>query len=110
MLGAAFWGGLSSAEALRAPETQEMPHEIVVMAPKDPDAALTVKMAAALREDSYIFADHVTITTENGVIHMRGMVSDLSSLFDILRLARRIAGQGRVVNEIEFVPVDFDGN
>ena len=39
-----------------------------------------------------------------------GMVRDLSDPFAILRLARRIAGEGRVVNEIEFVPIDDDGN
>jgi len=38
------------------------------------------------------------------------MVRDLSDPFAILRLARRIAGKGRVVNEIEFVPIDDDGN
>ena len=50
------------------------------------------------------------MTTENGVVRVRGVVSDLPDLFAILRLARRIAGKGRVVNEIEYVPVDDDGN
>jgi osmotically-inducible protein OsmY len=87
-----------------------MQREIVVTAARDADAALTAKMAKALDEDAYILADHVTVTTENGVMHLRGIVTDVSDLFAILRMARRVAGSGRVVNEIEFAPVDFDGD
>ena len=101
-LGVALWGGASGAE-----QTQR---EIVVTAARNSDEALTAKVAEALQNDAYIFADHVTVATEGGVVHVRGVVSDLSDLFAILRLARRIAGKGRVVNEIEFVPIDFDGD
>ncbi len=64
----------------------------------------------ALRQDRYIFGDHVTVITENGVVRLEGIVSDLSDLYRIVRLARRIAGKGRVVNRIEYVPTDDDGN
>ncbi len=67
-------------------------------------------LATALQQDPYIFSDHVTVTTENGVVRLEGMVRDLSDLYQILRLARRIAGKGRVVNRIEYVPTDDDGN
>jgi osmotically-inducible protein OsmY len=87
-----------------------MQREIVVTAARDADAALTAKVAAALQNDRYIFADHVAVTTENGVVHVRGIVTDVSDLFAILRLAHRIAGKGRVVNEIEFAPIDFDSD
>ena len=71
---------------------------------------MAAKVATALQQDPYIFSDHVTVTAENGVVRLEGMVRDLSDLYAMLRLARRIAGKGRVVNQIEFVPIDIDGN
>jgi len=71
---------------------------------------MTAKVTTALRQDPYIFSDHVTVRTENGVVRLEGIVRDLPDLFQILRLARRIAGKGRVVNAIEFVPADDDSN
>lgn len=50
------------------------------------------------------------MTAENGVVKVEGVVTEVSDLLAILRLARRIAGKGRVVDEIQFVPVDVDGN
>jgi osmotically-inducible protein OsmY len=98
------------AQAPSAPGNQEIPREIVVTAVRNADAALTAKVETALKENTYIFADHVTVTTEGGVVHLHGMVTDLDDLFAILRMAHRIAGSGRVVNEIEFAPIDFDGD
>jgi osmotically-inducible protein OsmY len=85
-------------------------HEIVVIADQQADAAMTVKVATALRDDPFLFSDHVNVTSENGVVRLEGIVRDLPDLLQILRLARRIAGKGRVVNKIDFVPTDVDGN
>jgi osmotically-inducible protein OsmY len=93
-----------------APSPQQMQHEIVVTASRESDAAMTTRVSTALAQDPYIFADHVTVTVVNGVVRVGGVVQDLAELFAILQVARRIAGKGRVVNEIDFVPVDFDGN
>ncbi len=109
-LGVALSAGLFSTVALGAPPSEQMQHEIVVTARRQSDAALTARVTAALEQDPYIFSDHVTVTSENGIVRVGGMVRDLSDLHAILRLARRLAGKGRVVNEIEFVQMDFDGN
>ena len=109
-LGVVFWGGMSSAQAPSATGVPEMHREIVVTATRNADAALTAKVEAALKEDTYIFSDHVTVSTENGVVHLRGVATDIDDLFAILSMARKIAGSRRVVNEIEFAPVDFDGD
>jgi osmotically-inducible protein OsmY len=71
---------------------------------------MTSRVAAAIQQNPYIYAEHVTVATENGVVRVGGRVRDLPELFAILRLARRIAGKARVVNEIEFLQVDQDGN
>ena len=83
--------------------------EIVVTA-KRLDEALAAKVEAALKQNPYIFSDHITVTAKNGVVTIRGVVNDLNDLLAILRIARRVAGKGRVVNEIEFQAVDDAGN
>jgi len=103
-------GSSLSGVALCAPPSEQIRDEIVVTANREADSAMTVKVTTALRQDPYIFSDHVLVTTENGVVRLEGIVRDLPDLFQILRLARRIAGKGRVVNTLEFVPADDDGN
>ena len=83
--------------------------EIVVTA-KRSDEAIAAKVETALKENPYIFSDHVTVTAKNGVVTVAGVVNDVNDLLAILRVARRAAGKGRVVNEIEFQAVDDAGN
>ncbi len=71
---------------------------------------MTAKVTTALRQDPYIFSDHVTVRTENGIVRLEGRVNDLVDLFQMLKLARRIAGKGRVVNAIDYVPTDDDSD
>lgn len=98
-----FVGNAASAEF------GELQPEIIVRA-RTANAALADKVSKALQQDPYIYADHVTVAVENGVVRVGGFVRDLSDLFAILRAARRIAGARRVVDEIEYIPVDDDGN
>ena len=107
-LGVAAFGTFSAA--LGAPPAGELQHEIVVTAQRQSDEALTTRVETALQQNPYIFSEHVTVTTENGIVRVGGVVRDMPELFAILRLARRIAGKGRVVNEIEFLQLDQDGN
>ena len=107
-LGVAAFGGVWSAPG--APPGPELQHEIVVTAPRQSDAALTARVTEAIEQNPYIYSEHVIVTAENGVVRVAGRVRDLPELFAILRLARRIAGNGRVLNEIEFLQVDQDGN
>ena len=113
MLGAASIGGLCSSIGLCGPPSDKIEKEIkeiVVTATRPEDAALAAKVTAGIQRIPYVFADHVTVTAENGVLRLGGVVQDLPDLYAILRLARRIAGTRRVVNEIEYQPNDFDGN
>lgn len=96
--------------AVCAPPPQAMQQEIVVTATRQSDAALTATINAAMQHDPYIFSDHVSVTTENGVVRITGVVRELSDLLAILQIARRSAGKGHVVDEIEYIPIDDDGN
>jgi len=50
------------------------------------------------------------VTVTNGVVRVGGLVrGEVSDLLAILRVARRVAGKARVVNEIEFQVVDDEG-
>ncbi len=82
----------------------------MVTADRKADMATTAKVTTALRQDPYIFSDHVSVSTENGIVRLEGRVNDLVDLFQILKLARRIAGKGRIVDAIEYVPVDDDSD
>jgi osmotically-inducible protein OsmY len=103
-------GGAIEVSFGAPPAATEMHREIVVTAERPSDAATTEQVMTALRQDPYIFDDHVTVITENGVVRLEGIVSDLGELYRIMRVARRIAGKRRVVNRIEYVPTDDDGN
>jgi osmotically-inducible protein OsmY len=82
----------------------------VVTGTRPADAAMAARVVTALQQSPYILADHVTVTVEGGRVRVGGVVQDLSDLYAILRVARRIAGTRRVVNEIDYQPVDDDGN
>ena len=56
-----------------------------------------------------MFADHVTISTRNGVVRVEGFVGDSGERFRILRLCRRIPGTRRVVDALEVMNNDPDG-
>ena len=102
---------LGAAPFVRAADPQKDTHEeVVITAGRQSDALMTAKVAMALKQDPFIFSDHVTVTTENGVVRLEGIVTDLVDLHRILRLARRIAGKGRVENRMEFIQQDRDGN
>jgi osmotically-inducible protein OsmY len=62
-----------------------------------------------LTNDPYIFAKHITVTTENGVVRVEGIVQDTGERLRILDLARKTPGARRVVIALELVDNDPDG-
>ena len=104
---AALAGPSATAQATATPSGHEASSpEVVVSATRLEDEALTAKVVQGLQEDPYIFAGHITVETENGVVRLQGIATDASDLHRTLRLARRIAGKRRVINEIELIAVD----
>jgi|SRR5215469_15250585 len=110
-LGVAALAAWPSAQA-QAPAVSRMEpttQEIIITAVREADAALTVKVLQVLQDDPYIFADHITVTTRNGVVRVEGIVGDTGERFRILRLCRRIPGTKRVVDALEMFNNDPDG-
>jgi hypothetical protein len=104
-------GAAGSAAAQDAPSKTEAPRMevVVVEASRVADEQITQQAEAALANDPWIFSDHVTVTTHNGVIRVEGIVQDTSEWFRILRLCRKIPGARRVVSELEMLHNDPDG-
>jgi BON domain-containing protein len=77
--------------------------EVVVTARQEADAALTARVLKVLQDDPYVFADHIEVVTENGIVRLQGIALDYGDLQRTLLLARRVAGRRRVVNQIEVI-------
>ena len=98
------------AQAPAAQVRDQVPRpEVVVIGTRLTDEAVTAQVVQALRADPYVFSDHMNVVTENGVVKLQGMAMDLWDLQRALRLARRLAGGRRVVNEMELMVGDDGG-
>jgi hypothetical protein len=111
VLGGAALAAWTLAPAQTPPGSshEEAPREeVTVSASRLSDAVLTAKVEQALHDDPYIFADHMNVVTENGVVRLQGIALDVNDLHQALALARRIAGRRHVVNEMELIPLGAD--
>jgi osmotically-inducible protein OsmY len=101
--------GVCAAED-RAEKTGTPLQEVVVQAQRQAaDEQVTQRVQQALSADRWIYSEHVTVTTKNGVVRVEGLVQDTGELFRILRLARKIPGARRVYSQLEILHNDPDG-
>ena len=105
LLGAA--GADAAQDAAR--QTEASAAEVIVRASRLADEQITQEAEAAIANDPYIFGDHITVTTRNGVVRVEGIIQDTGEWFRILRLCRKIPGARRVVSELEMLHSDPDG-
>ena len=111
LLGAASYCEAQHAEAVQhaAPKPEAPLDEVVINATRTSDEQITRHVQESLTADPWIFAEHITVTTQNGVVRLEGIVGDTGELFRVLRLARKIPGARRVINELEMMHNDPDG-
>jgi osmotically-inducible protein OsmY len=107
LLEVAALGSLSSVLVVDA-AASEIKDEVVVTAARQSDAVIEAKVTGAVQQDPYIFGDHITVTVEKGVVTLEGVVTDLSDLHRVLRLARRVGGATHVANHLELSPLSAD--
>ena len=99
------------AQASATPSREASTAEVIVSATRLADETLTAKVVQVLKDDPYLFADHITVVTENGVVRLQGFSTDPSEVHKALRLAQRAAGKRRVLNEVElFISQSFDSD
>jgi osmotically-inducible protein OsmY len=68
-----------------------------------PDEEVSQQVELALKLDPYVDDRHVTVTTKNGIVTIQGFVQDAWDLLALRRIAKRVAGVKRVVNDVELV-------
>jgi osmotically-inducible protein OsmY len=92
------------ADDVTAPANSRL-DAIVVTAKRRADAVAdeTVKrqVEAALRSDPLFYDEHVTVTIDNGVVTLQGIVFDDWDLRTAMRISRKMPGVKRVVNDLE---------
>ena len=106
LLGAA---GSCPAEDKAGKADAPLPEVIIAAKRQAADEQVTRQVEQTLTKDPWIFADHITVTTQNGVVRLEGIVGDTGEMFRIIRLCRKIPGARRVVNELEIMHNDPDG-
>jgi osmotically-inducible protein OsmY len=82
--------------------------EVVISATRESDAVLVARVEGAMQSDPYLFVSHISVSAENGVVRLEGIVEDPFDMLQLVRLARRIAGKRRVINEIEVMTGSVD--
>jgi osmotically-inducible protein OsmY len=83
--------------------------EVVVQGKRLEDEQVTQRVQKALTNDPWIYSEHVTVTTRDGIVTVEGIVQDTGEWFRILDLARRTPGARRVVTRLEMLHNDPDG-
>jgi osmotically-inducible protein OsmY len=68
-----------------------------------PDEEVTSQVVSALHSDLYVDDAHVTVTTKNGIVTLHGFVQDAWDLLALRRIAKKVAGTKRVVNDVELM-------
>lgn len=74
---------------------------IVVTARRLADEQLEARVEHALNDDKMFLATHVTVTVHDGVATLSGYVYDDWDIRDARRIARRVPGVKRVINNLE---------
>jgi osmotically-inducible protein OsmY len=97
-----FWT-CTIAAAQATASGREALQEITVTARKvyKSDEQVTAEVEAALHSDRYIFSDHVTITSKNGVVTLRGIALDYWDVSAMKRLVRKMPGVKKVVDDLD---------
>jgi osmotically-inducible protein OsmY len=92
--------GIAAAPVRAAPL-----EEVVVTARKrvEPltDEQVTRQVEKALDDDPYLYAEHITVTTKNGVVRLEGIVGDAGELIRVMRISRKAPGAKRVLDDLE---------
>jgi osmotically-inducible protein OsmY len=73
------------------------------------DEQLTQQVETSLEASRYLDASRITVTTKNGVVTLDGLVGDAWDLRIALRIAGRVAGVRRLIDDLDIVEPDGFG-
>jgi hypothetical protein len=84
--------------------------ELVIHGRRQADEQVNQQVEKRLAKDPWIYAEHLTVTTRDGVVRVEGIVQDIGEWFRILDLARKTPGARRVdTSGLEMLHNDPDG-
>src|SRR5579863_8398830 len=95
-------GGYASAVQART-ETEAEPPNMSAVAYTKTDRDLAERVQAALQSDPYINDTHIDVSVDRGTVYLRGFVMGAWDLLDAIRIAHRVAGSNRVVDELSII-------
>ena len=72
-----------------------------ISAEQQTDEAISGRVISALSADKVLFARHISVRANRGVVHLAGYVWDVSDLYHAKRIAAAVPGVTRVVDEME---------
>ena len=107
LLGAA--GSCLAQDAAKKKVNAPLDEVVVQGAREAADEQITRQVESALTNDPWIYAEHVTLTTRNGIVRVEGITSDVWEMRRILRECRRTPGVRRCLNQLEMIHLDPDG-
>ncbi|HXC08093.1 MAG TPA: BON domain-containing protein [Steroidobacteraceae bacterium] len=87
------------APAVQA-RTEAEPPNVSPAAYAKADLDLAEKVRTALQIDPYINDTHIEVSVERGTVYLRGFVMGAWDLLDAIRIAHRVAGGSRVIDEL----------
>jgi hypothetical protein len=92
----------SSAQNAAVPADHLLPTVATAAQTADPvvDEAIRSRVEAALHSDPYFYDAHVTVSVHRGDVLLGGFVSSDWDLLDAMRIARKAAGDRRVVDNL----------
>ena len=96
--------GATPVAAQHAPASgRDVLQEITVTARKvsKTDEEVQEQVETALHSDRYIFSEHVTIKSKNGVVTLSGIAVDYWDVIAMKRLVRRMPGVKKVVDDLD---------
>jgi len=102
------WLSLCRASESGAGDHAPLLDPIVVTAkkwtPAVPDEEVTRRVEAAFDADKWFYGSQVTVRTKNGIVYLDGSVWEDWDMRMALRIARKIPGVKRVINNLDIGP------
>ena len=94
-----LYAGLAITAAFGAIGCSTTPHRTA--AEREADREIAAQVSSALNADSRIYARHIDVRAENGVVHLGGYVWNDKDLYEAKRIAATVPGVKDVVNDME---------
>ena len=107
LLGAA--GSCLAQDAAKKKANAPLDEVLVQGAREAADEQITQQVQTALTNDPWIYAEHVTLTTRNGIVRVEGITSDTWEMRRIMRECRKTPGVRRCLNQLEMLHLDPEG-